>query len=133
MSAEWYVRQMKEKVNEAYTLPISMKDSQFVQSTRDFIRYTDYKIPGNVELENVMGILLSDNPQDQQQMQDGSYNNFLPTKNFKLTINKQAVVENNVRSEEHTSELQSIMRISYDVFCLKKKKKKQQQNKNIDI
>src|SRR3546814_8226541 len=27
------------------------------------------------------------------------------------------------RSEEHTSELQSIMRISYAVFCLKKKKK----------
>src|SRR3546814_3111969 len=30
------------------------------------------------------------------------------------------------RSEEHTSELQSLMRISYAVFCLKKKKKKQQ-------
>src|SRR3546814_6478948 len=28
------------------------------------------------------------------------------------------------RSEEHTSELQSLMRISYDVFCLKKKKNK---------
>src|SRR3546814_5183217 len=33
------------------------------------------------------------------------------------------------RSEEHTSELQSLMRISYAVFCLKKKKK---QNKKID-
>src|SRR3546814_2120884 len=30
------------------------------------------------------------------------------------------------RSEEHTSELQSLMRISYAVFCLKKKKKKPQ-------
>src|SRR3546814_4207665 len=30
----------------------------------------------------------------------------------------------NVRSEEHTSELQSLMRISYAVFCLKKKKNK---------
>src|SRR3546814_2463770 len=29
------------------------------------------------------------------------------------------------RSEEHTSELQSLMRISYDVFCLKKKKENQ--------
>src|SRR3546814_2996432 len=29
------------------------------------------------------------------------------------------------RSEEHTSELQSLMRISYAVFCLKKKKSKQ--------
>src|SRR3546814_7730522 len=31
-----------------------------------------------------------------------------------------------VRSEEHTSELQSLMRISYAVFCLKKKKNIQQ-------
>src|SRR3546814_18825800 len=31
------------------------------------------------------------------------------------------------RSEEHTSELQSLMRITYAVFCLKKKKKKQKQ------
>src|SRR3546814_4985923 len=30
------------------------------------------------------------------------------------------------RSEEHTSEIQSLMRISYAVFCLKKKNKKQQ-------
>src|SRR3546814_4341182 len=29
-----------------------------------------------------------------------------------------------LRSEEHTSELQSLMRISYAVFCLKKKKQK---------
>src|SRR3546814_3874449 len=32
------------------------------------------------------------------------------------------------RSEEHTSELQSLMRISYDVFCLKKKRKTKRHN-----
>src|SRR3546814_9759455 len=34
------------------------------------------------------------------------------------------------RSEEHTSELQSLMRISYAVFCLKKKKTKNQTSNN---
>src|SRR3546814_6768771 len=34
-----------------------------------------------------------------------------------------ARVARRLRSEEHTSELQSLMRISYAVFCLKKKKK----------
>src|SRR3546814_3392022 len=33
------------------------------------------------------------------------------------------------RSEEHTSELQSLMRNSYAVFCLKKKRKKNNSNK----
>src|SRR3546814_9990369 len=35
-------------------------------------------------------------------------------------------VDKSYRSEEHTSELQSLMRISYAVFCLKKKKKHKQ-------
>src|SRR3546814_2284425 len=44
------------------------------------------------------------------------------------TLHDQAVqdlreIEDRDRSEEHTSELQSLMRISYAVFCLKKKKK----------
>src|SRR3546814_9420677 len=34
------------------------------------------------------------------------------------------------RSEEHTSELQSLMRISYAVFCLKKKKNKRKKKHN---
>src|SRR3546814_10252840 len=50
-----------------------------------------------------------------------------------ITANSDALLDNGDgtfthRSEEHTSELQSLMRISYAVFCLKKKK---QHNKNI--
>src|SRR3546814_5031072 len=36
----------------------------------------------------------------------------------------QRLIAHAGRSEEHTSELQSLMRISYAVFCLKKKKRK---------
>src|SRR3546814_5919480 len=36
------------------------------------------------------------------------------------------------RSEEHTSELQSLMRISYAVFCLKKKKNTNNKNKIVN-
>src|SRR3546814_3009168 len=39
-----------------------------------------------------------------------------------------AVADDDGRSEEHTSELQSLMRISYAVFCLKKKKPKPRYN-----
>src|SRR3546814_4153782 len=41
-----------------------------------------------------------------------------------------AALTTTLRSEEHTSELQSLMRISYAVFCLKKKK---QLNTNISM
>src|SRR3546814_10821720 len=39
-----------------------------------------------------------------------------------VSVNHDILLER-TRSEEHTSELQSLMRISYAVFCLKKKKK----------
>src|SRR3546814_6032572 len=55
----------------------------------------------------ILGPLLEDNFRRAMQLSDGSYGIFL---------------ESALRSEEHTSELQSLMRISYAVFCLKKKK-----------
>src|SRR3546814_7103985 len=42
---------------------------------------------------------------------------------------KLRATNSSIRSEEHTSELQSLMRISYAVFCLKKKK---HENRNIN-
>src|SRR3546814_6210229 len=52
-------------------------------------------------------------------------------------VSNQVLVQAAVRSEEHTSELQSLMRISYAVFCLKKKKYQtqinQKQNTRITI
>src|SRR3546814_15601260 len=53
-----------------------------------------------------------------------------PDSSIRRRVQRTAAVR---RSEEHTSELQSLMRISYAVFCLKKKKKKniKQSYKNI--
>src|SRR3546814_8766118 len=45
------------------------------------------------------------------------------------TVRSRPHVPDRTRSEEHTSELQSLMRNSYAVFCLKKKKKNNKQNK----
>src|SRR3546814_1553387 len=44
--------------------------------------------------------------------------------NLRESIDVSTRLARSQRSEEHTSELQSLMRISYAVFCLKKKKKK---------
>src|SRR3546814_6470667 len=63
---------------------------------------------------------------------DAGYRSFLlriPQERFSVSVLSNAAdfdtakIAFAVRSEEHTSELQSLMRISYAVFCLKKKKK----------
>src|SRR3546814_14594888 len=61
---------------------------------------------------------------------------------FRSAIDAHAVVPADVgmcvqfaieRSEEHTSELQSLMRISYAVFCLKKNKTQKKRSRSMDI
>src|SRR3546814_20277974 len=47
----------------------------------------------------------------------------LATQRLSTAVDFDAATFASCRSEEHTSELQSLMRISYAVFCLKKKKK----------
>src|SRR3546814_9736184 len=47
-----------------------------------------------------------------------------------MTRMSRTIIHICVRSEEHTSELQSLMRISYAVFCLKKKNKKYKYKQN---
>src|SRR3546814_7673630 len=62
----------------------------------------------------------------------------VPTRLFAFSDDMDGLRKVPDRSEEHTSELQSLMRISYAVFCLKKKQKfiKEERNstlKNKDI
>src|SRR3546814_2282729 len=47
-----------------------------------------------------------------------------------FTQAQQRLEAHDLRSEEHTSELQSLMRISYAVFCLKKKKQRTHHHKS---
>lgn len=93
---DWYINGMKRRQNESDPLPISMKESQYVQGVRDVMYYQDYKVAGSVELSNILAILLSDNDADKIARQDGSKDNFIPTKNFKLTVNREDVLKNNV-------------------------------------
>src|SRR3546814_1101008 len=57
------------------------------------------------------------------------YRRFTPSAR---TPDEHPLLRRDFRSEEHTSELQSLMRISYAVFCLKKKKKNNINKTTID-
>jgi len=89
---DWYINGLRQKQNESEPLPITMKPEQYVQGERDVLPYDDYKIAGNVELKNIVDLLLSNDDGDKVAMQDGTKSNFLPTKNFKITINPQQVL-----------------------------------------
>src|SRR3546814_1121715 len=60
--------------------------------------------------------------QDWAEMLQRMYTRWAERRGYKVELIDYHAGEQAGRSEEHTSELQSIMRISYAVFCLKKKK-----------
>src|SRR3546814_2790405 len=59
---------------------------------------------------------------DEEQEGDGEHGQNVPSRRRSAGLAELHRAQGQ-RSEEHTSELQSLMRISYAVFCLKKKKK----------
>src|SRR3546814_3865600 len=69
-----------------------------------------------------------------EEVREGRLRHFVPSifSFIRLPSRPKRVVMIVSRSEEHTSELQSLMRSSYAVFCLKKKKQKTRRRINID-
>ncbi|MEY3678818.1 MAG: hypothetical protein RI924_959 [Bacteroidota bacterium] len=114
LGTDWYLRQMKQKVNESDALPISMPDEKFIQGVRDVIRYQDYQLAEAVELKTIFEILTSDDDDDKIAYEDGSRENFLPTKNFKMTIDPNQVIASGTASVEERTQIAPVMAWSYN-------------------
>jgi hypothetical protein len=111
---DWYIDGMKRKQNESAPLPISMKPSQYVQGVRDVMYYQDYKIAGSVELKNILDVLLSDDDDDKIPLQNGTKENFIPTKNFKLTINPEDVIKTGTVKAADASKITPVMEWTFN-------------------
>jgi hypothetical protein len=106
---DWYIHQMQGKMNQSEPLPITMSFDKYKNGTRDYIPYSDAKISDSVELKDVFDFVTSDNPQTKLEMQDGEVLNYLPTKNFKLTVNADELVKNGVIRPDQKSRVADSM------------------------
>src|SRR6185312_12461858 len=95
-SGDWYIHQMQGKMNQSAPLPITLPFDKYKEGVRDIIYYNDAKLPGSVEVKDVFDFITSDDNRAKLQYQDGQMLNYLPTKNFKLTINPDELVNNGV-------------------------------------
>ncbi|MGI4022150.1 MAG: glycosyltransferase family 117 protein [Janthinobacterium lividum] len=93
LGTDWYMRQMKQKMNESSPLPITLPNEKFEAGVRDVTYYNDSKIPGNVELKEVFDFITSDDARAKVEYENGQSMNYMPTKNLKLTINADEVVK----------------------------------------
>ncbi|KHJ37816.1 hypothetical protein PBAC_19770 [Pedobacter glucosidilyticus] len=90
---DWYINQLRKPFNTSQALPITMDSSAYATGTRDVLFYQDFNLPGNQEIGDIFEFITSDNPEAKVQYQSGKQENFLPTKNFKLTVNADEVLK----------------------------------------
>jgi len=112
-TGDWYIRQMQGKMNQSEPLPITMPYDKYKEGVRDVIYFDDKKIPGSVEVKELFDFISSDDKAAQVQYQDGSWGNYLPTKNFKITINPDDVIKNGVVSPDQKDKLATTMEWKY--------------------
>src|SRR3546814_5017927 len=101
-----------------YTTLCRSREGWIPQAREEFFRKV-LSLSAREEQNRWTAFFKKDNP-------DSPQNQFTANDAVFVAIRSVAFISPNVaqvrRSEEHTSELQSLMRISYAVFCLKKKK-----------
>src|SRR3546814_1627061 len=93
----------------------------------------EFELDRSCDLLHRLGLRGGTDAADRKADVDGRTNALIEQVGLKedLTIGDRDHVGRNIgRSEEHTSELQSLMRISYAVFCLKKKKNNIEKSKS---
>src|SRR5690606_14467127 len=115
LSADWYMKQMMHKVNEADALPINIDPEKIKDGVRDVIYYNDFNVPENIEIKTLLDIMLSDNQQNMVQLQSGEYANVLPTKKMQYTVDKAAVIANKVVPKEWEDAIVDTMKWNYSM------------------
>jgi len=113
-TADWYIDGMRRKQNESAPLPITLKPGQYVEGTRDIMYYQDYKIAQHIELQQILDVLLSDHDEDKVAMNDGAKYNVLPTKNLKLTVSPQQVLDTGTVPKEDAGKIAGSMEWTFN-------------------
>jgi hypothetical protein len=112
-TGDWYIHQMQGKMNASAPLPITMPFDKYKEGVRDIIYFDDKKLPGSVEVKDIFDFISSDNKATQVQYSSGEYGNYLPTKNFKITINPEDVLNNHVITPDQKDKLATTMEWKY--------------------
>ena len=112
-SGDWYIHQMQGKMNQSAPLPITLPFDKYKEGVRDVIYYNDAKIPGYVELKDVFDFISSDDKRTMLQYQSGDMANYLPTKNLKMTINRDTIMKYNVVAPNQMDKLTDTLKFKY--------------------
>jgi len=110
---DWYIRHMKKPMNQSAPLPITMDDDQYKDGVRDYLTFQDAKIPDSVELKEIFEFMTSDDRGTKLEYESGATANYLPTKNFKLTVDPAQVIKTGTLPASRSNQIAKTMEWKY--------------------
>jgi len=90
-----------------------MPFDKYKDGVRDVLYFRDAKLPGYTEVKDLFDFISSDDPRVKATYPSGEVDNYLPTKNFKITINRDDVIKNNVVPADQQSLITDTMKFKY--------------------
>lgn len=120
LNTDWYIDQIKRKAYQSDPVPFSLKTKQYIQGTRDYVPFYDRKIQGYSNLEDIIEFIGSDNTEAKVRSEGGEEFNYLPTKKFRIKVDKEAVIRNNVVEPKDTSRIVDYIEFEIDKSYLLK-------------
>lgn len=114
LGSDWYMKQMMKKVNDADALPLNIDPDKIKDGVRDVIYYQDRGIDHHVDIEDLLKVMLSDNPSNQAQLQTGDFVNILPAKKMRFKVDKEQVIKNKVVPAEWNDSIADVMEWEYN-------------------
>ncbi len=120
LNTDWYIEQMKRKAYDSDPVPFTWKYSQYIQGTRDYVPFYDRGLQVSTELKDVVDFMGSDSPDAKARTQGGNEINYFPTKKFKITIDKNAVLKSGTVPASKADQIVPVMEWEIDKNYLMK-------------
>jgi hypothetical protein len=91
-----YIDQLYQKMYDSEPLPFTLKRKQYSLGQNEIIPFYDVGIKGYVELKDILDFIRSDDPETFLTLQNGEKIKFIPSRNIKLTVDKEACLRNGI-------------------------------------
>lgn len=114
LNTDWYVDQLKRKYYDSDPINISWAQDKYMLGRRDYIPFYDRGLKEAVELKEMVDFMGSDDAQAKARTNSGEEVNYFPTKNVKLTVNREEVLANGVVSKDEADKIVPVMTWSLD-------------------
>ncbi|UJH90827.1 DUF2723 domain-containing protein [Antarcticibacterium sp. 1MA-6-2] len=103
-ATDWYIDQMKRKAWESDPIPSQLEHNQYRAGTNEFVIHQNIT-QDTMSIQNWMNWIASDNPGTKGELQSGQVVNTFPTKNIRVPVKKENVLEYGIVKPENADEI----------------------------